>query len=208
MRADARRPSEGRMGHGGGGPSAPRRGKNPTAGAQGRRGAGGDAGPAVPGHPQPSAGAPCPPPAPLAPAANKRNAKRRRSPGKKERKQEAEGGASASGGEGRRLPEDPAELASVKISTAVPRAQNKHIGNACSLRNRAALPAPSRARCLCSPARPRAERVLVKVLAGASQPPARFSKWHPAGPEASQTNHRLSFTSVAENEPKNKRLEF
>lgn len=63
---------------------------------------------------------------------------------KKRVKAKAEGGIWAAGGEGRRLPEDPAELASVRISTAVPRAQNKHGGNACYLQTCVTLSPPSR----------------------------------------------------------------
>lgn len=67
--------------------------------------------------------------------------------GRKKKKKEAKAkeGIWAAGEEGRRLPEDPTELASVRISTAVPKAQNKHGGNASSLQTRAALSLPSRA---------------------------------------------------------------
>lgn len=64
---------------------------------------------------------------------------------KKKKEAKAKEGIWAAGEEGRRLPEDPTELASVRISTAVPKAQNKHGGNACSLQTRATLSLLSRA---------------------------------------------------------------
>lgn len=106
----------------------------------------------------------------------------RKETGTRKREQKAEeGGGSGSEGEGRRLPEDPAELASVKISTAVPRAQNKHIGNARALQSRAAR---AKSRSVPPPAPHPA------LLDGSSRgvPALLTARQHPAAP-ASQTQH-------------------
>lgn len=130
------------------------------------------------------------------PHCKQREAERRQAHGKKEQKARRRGGGSGSGGEGRRLPEDPAELASVKISTAVPRAQNKHIGNARALQIHAAR---AKSRSVPPPA------LHPALLDGSSRgvPAPAHCQAAPVGPSQPDTAPPPS-APVVENEPKKK----